>query len=195
MDGSRTVKTLAALVATMTVGAFVLRLLETAPIESPVARNLAAIETSSASPREIVLDTAIPIQSIKWSNIVIHRSAEDGDLAERCHFVVGSDGEIRLLRSTDLWKRQANGLHTYAIGRNYNADTIGICLIGDFARSGPSQQQFRRLMELVQTLQSMCNISADHVYLYRDLDARSDSPGAAFPVDVFSRYLLRPSPR
>lgn len=194
MDGSRTVKTLAVLVVTMTIGAFVLRLLETAPIESPVARNLAAVETPSTSPREIVLDTAVPIQSIKWSNIVIHRSAQDGDLAERCHFVVPNGGEIRL-RSTGLWKQQADGLQTYAPGRDYNADTIGICLIGDFARSGPSQGQFSQLVELVRTLQWMCNISSDHVYLYRNLDARSDSPGAAFPAEVFSRYLLRPSSR
>ena len=178
----------------MTVGTFALMVLETAPIR-PSATDLAAVELSPRGPGAEVFRTEVPVQAIKWRNIVVHASVADRrEMARRYHFLIGPDtaGAPDAVRATSLWKHQAEGYHVYIPGYDYNADSIGICLVGDFSRSGPSGVQFRALVSLVQTLQRACGISADHVYLHSDLDAVSRSPGEAFPVEAFTARLLRP---
>ena len=59
------------------------------------------------------------------------------------------------------------------------------------ARAHPRDQDTER-EPFVHTLQHVCRISADRVYLRRDLDARSLSPGRAFPAARFSAGLLDP---
>ena len=76
--------------------------------------------------------------------------------------------------------------------RDFNADSVGVCLAGDFSRRPPSPEQFELLVLLVLAVQLACNIPADHVYLHSDLDKRTDSPGRAFPVRQFAARLLRP---
>ena len=194
MLGSRTIKTLTALVAAMTVGAIGLLALETAPIR-PAGHNLAAVSNPADTHAKAVLDTDVPIQPIKWRNIVIHSSGPRGrDVARRCHFVIeakaSDDGQY--VGATILWKRQGSGNHVFVPGRDFNADSIGICLMGDFSSKAPGSGQFQALVKLVQALQQRCNVSADHVYLHSQLDAHSRSPGDAFPSETFASHLLRP---
>lgn len=188
MLGSRTIKTLTALLVSMTVGALVLMVLETSPGHPP-AEQLAAVSRSRTPIGGAIYDTVVPIQSIKWRNIVVHSSSAGGSgIEQRCHFVVQPDGRVA---ATDLWQRQLAGHHVYVPGRDFNADSIGICMVGDFSSRGPSQRQFDGLVELTRSLQGILLMPADRVYLHSHLAARSHSPGDAFPAMAFNDGLLR----
>jgi len=188
MPGSRTIKTLTALVVSLTIGAFALMMLETAPVEAP-AQHLAAVEAGNTEAGKVVRRTAVPLQPIKWRNIILHGSAaERGDILDRVHFLVADDGAIQ---PTLLWQRQQSGHHAYVAGRDFNADSIGICLIGDYSRRGPERRQFEAVADLTTTLQRMFRIPADRVYLQSDLERGRPSPGPAFPAARFNEMLLR----
>jgi len=170
----------------MTIGAFALMALETAPVTAP-ARDLAAIATTDAPCEQIIRRTDVPLQPIKWRNVIVHGSAAGRPgIAERCHFIVGGDGQIAL---TGLWRRQQSGHHVYVPGRDFNADSIGICLTGDFRHRPPPAVQLTALVDLTRTLQQMFRIPGDRVYLHSELDRNSRSPGAAFPAGLFNRSL------
>jgi len=195
MASTRTVQTLGALFATMVIGAVILMVMETAPVRPPVG-NLAAEEKPQEGLAAVVAQTDVPLQAIQWRNVVVHSTGggEPSDVAERCHFVIEQTGGDVRVRATDLWKGQRQGRHVVQLPwREFNSDSIGICLVGDFAYRQPSRQQFQALVELAQAVQRACAIPADHVYLHSDLDHRTGSPGAAFPGEAFSGSLLRPT--
>jgi len=189
MIGSRTIKTLVALLASMTIGAFVLMALETAPV-APRAELLAALAAPGDGVSQVVHDTAVPLQSVKWRTVVVHSSAEGNGIVRQCHFVVSKQGQVSC---TDLWRRQVSGRHIRVPGRDFNADSIAVCLVGDFSSSDEpiSQSQFNGLVSLTLALQRAFRIPAARVYLRRDLDAYSDSPGKAFPANAFDARLVR----
>ena len=188
MLGSRTIKILTALLVSMTVGAFALMVLETAPV-SPKAHHLAAVAAPLANPGSAIYETSVPLQPIKWRNVIVHASgSESPDITERCHFLVAQDGKVS---ATALWKRQLSGHHVYVPGRDFNADSIAVCLIGLFSQSPPEKNQLTALVKLVRTLQPAFQIPADRVYLLSELDAYTNSPGSAFPVQAFNRSLYR----
>ena len=189
MVRSRTIKVLFALLIAMTVGALALMVLQTNPIR-PAAQFAAIADANQPGPAEAVFDTAIPLQPTKWRNIVVHGSqAERRNVADQSHFVIGESGAVVV---TALWKQQVSGQHVWAAGRDWNTDSIGLCLMGDLSQRAPSSRQYRALLLLVRTLQEQFNVSADHVYLYRHLNVRTRSPGDAFPADHFSARLRRP---
>jgi hypothetical protein len=186
-------KTLVALVAAMTVGSIALILMETAPIRPPVA-DLSAVARPSDDFAQTVWRTAETVKVAKWRHLIVHTSAEPLDAEFNCHFVVERTArpDGGLLRATTLWNRQVNGNHVFTGGYNWNTDSIAILLVGDFSRTAPSAEQMAALLKLVQSLQQTCGITADRVYLARDIDPRSNSPGAAFPAQEFNDSLLRP---
>jgi hypothetical protein len=189
MPGSRTIKTLVALLMAMTIGAVALTLMQVAP---PIDM-LAAVATGEGGPAKVVHQTSVPIQPLQWRNIIIHASSEGRDIANRCHFIVNAEagGEGGFVATTDLWRGQAEGQHAFVAGYDYNSDSIGVCLNGDFSRNPPSREQYFALVSLVQYLQEYCNIKPANVYFYGQL-VRIDSPGKAFPNDFASR-LVNPS--
>jgi len=188
MFGSRTIKTLTALLVSMTLGALALMMLETAPVE-PSAQHLAAVAAPAGQAGRIVWDTEVPVQAIKWRMIVVHSSAGGAPgLGEQCHFIVAADGSIQ---PTDLWRRQMPGNHVHVPGRDFNSMSIGICLVGDFSSQAPPKQQLAALADLTRSLQRTLQISADRVYLHSDLDVAGASPGAAFPARAFDHNLYR----
>lgn len=194
MAGSRTIKSLTALVMAMTVGTFVLMFLELEadPLKAP-PDHLAAASASRDDTREVVLRTQIPLQPMKWSNVIVHASPHaDGLLARGCHFVVRPrpDATGRYVIATDRWDRQADGRHAFVAGYDYNRNSVGICLIGDFSSQPPGRDQFDAAVALVRQLRRQCGMSADHVYLARQLPLGEESSGKAFPVGLFE-YLVR----
>jgi len=193
MVGSRTIKVLVALVAAMTVGAFLLVLmLETGGPVLPRERDLAALRAGPEGLAPSVLDADVPHQPLKWRHIILHSAASRPDIAARCHFVITDSGRNieQCIRPTELWRRQMEGNHAFVPGYDYNATSLGICLEGDFSRQGPSARQFEAAVALTQALQQTFNIPRDRVFLYRDLTPRSASPGAAFPEGRFNGRLL-----
>jgi hypothetical protein len=186
-------KTLAALVVAMTMGSIALILMETAPIRPPVT-DLSAVARPTDEFAQAVWRTAETVKVAKWRHIVVHTSAEPLDPDFNCHFVVDrtprpDGGQVR---ATTLWNRQLNGNHVFATGYDWNADSVAVLLVGDFSRTPPSAEQMAALVNLVHSLQQTCGITAERVYLARDIDPRCGSPGAAFPAQQFNDSLLRP---
>lgn len=144
-----------------------------------------------------------PTTSHAWKYLVLHHSAGDAgsvdsidaDHRQRTdgagrhwlgigyHFVIGNgqgmpDG---LIEPTFRWREQLHGAH--AGGRNYNRDGIGVCLVGDFNKSPPSERQLAAARQLIGWLSRRYSIEASHVLRHGDV-AASDCPGRFFPADL-----------
>ncbi len=169
---------------------------------------IATSTTLAESDRESnLLRTARPIDRSRWQSIVIHHSGSpagdpqalhkrhvaDGLDGLGYHFVLGNgngmaDGVINV---SHRWNEQIPGQH--AIGENaawLNDRAIAICLIGNGDARPFTDVQVSRLVQLVQALQREFGISANRVYLHRDVaDVRS--PGQYFPAASFREQLVR----
>ncbi len=191
---SGTIKTLAALAGAMTVGAGVLILLETEPARPTIPLSLQAVKADrTGGERAIVRNTEVPLQYIKWRNIVIHDAPRaDAAVARGCHFLIGDDHSQgrAAIQATRLWRRQQDGDHIFVPGYSFNDNSIGVCLLRDCGRQPPTAEQFVALVNLVQALQVTFQIPPDHVYLHSDL-TEEDCPGRLFPHEAF-RANLRP---
>jgi hypothetical protein len=116
----------------------------------------------------------------KWDYIVIHHSASatgsiaiiDREHKEKgwdgigYHFLVGnghgmSDGEID---PTPRWPIQKWGAHTKTPDNRFNEHGIGICMVGNFDLTQPSQAQVKSVAKLVAYLMKTYNISPANVY-------------------------------
>ena len=190
MGGSRTVKTLTVLLVAMTLGALALMMLETEPVR-PAAQPLAVLSPPPAGPAQVIYETSVPLQRDAWRYVVIHAAgSSDAPAASQCHLRIEPDGKGGWkVDATPHWAKQQPSTHVTGFWQNAS---IGVCLIGDFSRQAPDREQFNLLVDLVNTLQEVCKIPADKVYLYSDLVSRSTSPGEAFPAAKFASRLLRP---
>lgn len=146
-----------------------------------------------------------PIASHAWKHLVLHHSAGgegsvasiDADHRQRTdragrpwlgigyHFVIGNgqgmpDG---LIEPTFRWREQLHGAH--AGSRDYNRDGIGICLVGDFSKSPPSERQVAAARQLIAWLCRRYSIEASHVLRHGDV-AASDCPGRFFPAELLT---------
>jgi len=138
----------------------------------------------------------------KWKYIVIHHSGGDTgneEIFDRCHkgwgwrgvgydFVIGNghgspDGAIEV---TFRWEKQLVGAHAGV--KEYNEHGIGICLVGNFERSYPTQKQMQSLVALVSYLQVKCHIPAHHILGHRHIK-NTKCPGKNFPYYRFLSLL------
>ena len=106
------------------------------------------------------------------------------------HFVIGNghgcqDGEIQI---GPRWNHQQPAAAPPGVD-HIEPTCISICIVGDFDHSMPTPIQFRRLTELVMTLQSQFRIGADKVILLSDTPTPS-SVGRYFPVTAFREQIL-----
>ena len=144
----------------------------------------------------------IRVRPRRWKNIVIHHSGADrGTLrgmdryhrVERrmenglaYHFVIGngkgiSDGKIE---TGTRWKRQLNGGHLAST--RLNSNSIGICLVGNFEQSRPTQKQIESLQALCTYLSRMCSIGESRIQSHRQINPRpTKCPGKYFPMNRF----------
>lgn len=162
---------------------------------SPVASAPAVAVSSQAA---LVPHPAQPERD--WKTIVLHHSAtRGGDVAtidaehrkhrDRSgnpwlgigyHFVVGNgqkmaDGEVQ---ATFRWHKQLPGAH--AGNRDHNDNGIGVCLIGNFDQSPPTDRQVAAVRGLVKALAERYDISRDGLVRHSDVQATL-CPGKLFP--------------
>jgi hypothetical protein len=191
MYAPRTVKTLCALFFAMTLGALVLWMMDDGPIRSP--GHLAAVAVAEDAPLAVISQTQRPLSPRKWTRIIVHGSREGEAIVENCHFVVEPSGTPDCplgVRAGGAWLAQQESAHVPGAGHEWNKGAIGVCLRGDFSRTPPSAEQWQMLIKLVTDLQQQFSVPPDRVFLYSELSARSDSPGAAFPFRQFNDSLL-----
>ncbi len=142
-----------------------------------------------------------------WQYIILHHSASKQDSLETIdryhrevrgwdgcgyHFVIGNgtlsgDGEIEV---SQRWLEQKHGAHTKVAGYpEYNQYGIGICLVGDFEETRPTELQVRAARALVAYLAAHYSIPLDHITTHGKLaHGRTRCPGRYFPED----FILRP---
>jgi len=188
------INTMVALLGALTLGTLALIFLETDPIRPQVISLMAGGRSPKTDdPQAFIHDTEVPVQPMQWMNIVVHATGGEGAAAtSQCHFLLEADSAAAPhLRASKLWRRQRPAPHMAGTSPAFNDASIAICLVGDFSARPPSERQFRRLIDLVRSLQQICHVPRSQVYLYRDLDTRSDSPGQAFSAVRFNAGLLR----
>ncbi len=137
-----------------------------------------------------------------WTAVVIHHSAtkygsaatfdrwhKEGNLWEGVgyDFVIGNgtnsgDGEVEV---TFRWRNQETGAHCGRTPGNWaNKDAVGICLVGNFNHTLPTERQMQSLVKLLRFLQSRYRIPKSHVYGHRTTPGAraTDCPGKRFPM-------------
>ncbi|MCK4997953.1 MAG: N-acetylmuramoyl-L-alanine amidase [Anaerohalosphaera sp.] len=151
---ARTAKVLVSLVASMTIGAFVLMALDKQAI-SAGAFSLASYTTlnpvdQAANPVETALTS--------WDSVEIYC---DRNNSSDSHFAVlnnfGKDGTIR---STTNWKKQKTCLTLSDI--NNASKTIRVCIVTSTG-SQPTDSQIKRAAALVENLSRKCDISPNQI--------------------------------
>ncbi|MBC8482028.1 MAG: N-acetylmuramoyl-L-alanine amidase [Planctomycetes bacterium] len=144
-----------------------------------------------------------------WTAIVIHHSATasgNATMFDKWHrennhwdgvgydFVVANgsdsgDGEVEV---TFRWKQQRVGAHCGGTPGNWaNEKGIGICLVGDFNKTQPSQRQMQSLLRLVRFLKGRYHIGLDRIYGHGTTPGArvTDCPGKNFPMSSFKSKL------
>lgn len=100
------------------------------------------------------------------------------------HYIILPDETIQRGRP-----ETCRGAHT----QGYN-ESIGICLIGDFSlkhhngESGaqkPTAEQMNALTKLTKLLRFKYDISLSNIYLHKELNSKTECPGADFPTKDF----------
>ena len=151
-----------------------------------------------------MVDWTPTVAERKWRFIIVHHSATSaGDAAKfdrdhrdrgwdglGYHFVIGNgtmsgDGEIEI---GPRWAQQKHGAHTKVRGHpEYNELGVGICLVGNFNETRPSQAQRQSLVALVRGLMQRYHIPKSRV-LGHGMLAPTDCPGKQFDYqDLFNR--------
>ncbi len=155
-----------------------------------------------------------PVVSLRpWTNIVLHHTATAGGdvptidaehrrrkdaqgrhwLGIAYHFVIGNgqgmaDGEIE---PTFRWWRQIDGAHAGTTA--HNAQSIGICLVGDFSTQPPTHEQLLAARRLVSALGVRFQLQRGNVLEHRTIRA-TECPGRAFSLtDVLTDFPLQPA--
>lgn len=147
----------------------------------------------------------INVRTSNWKRIVVHHSAikyGNAKIYDRAHqrrnmknglayhFVIGNgidsgDGEIEI---GPRWKKQLLGGHV----KNYqiNLTAIGICLVGNFQATHPTQRQLAAFTQLMDWLRSDVTPEAKQFAGHRDLRGEQTiCPGKNFPlVAMHERY-------
>jgi hypothetical protein len=179
------------------------RVLAKAPAEPPQKPDLGA-PASLVPAHDPAWEVSIPPPPWRW--IVIHHSATDKGCAASFdawhrngrhwdelgyHFVIGNgtqsgDGEVEV---GSRWPKQKHGAHC-RVGDNeeYNYFGIGICLVGNFERSRPTDGQLAALCRLVDYLAATYHIDDSHIIGHGTVDY-TRCPGRGFPMDTLLSRL------
>lgn len=158
------------------------------------------------------LDRTAPKRG-KWKRIVIHHTATNVDDAMNIHrvhkidrgwknglayhFVISNgsrkakDGEIHV---GGRWKGQQDGGHVKRL--QWNKESIGICLIGNFETRKPTAAQLKSLEGLCRYLSKRTGIPNAMITTHKRLHVgHTACPGKYFPFDSFIKRMAikRPS--
>ena len=135
--------------------------------------------------------------SREWNFIVIHHSASDSGNAvnfDKLHrevngwsrglgydFVIGNgngsgNGQIEV---GPRWIKQIDGAHAGV--KKYNRFGIGICLVGNFENTRPTNEQISSLISLIKFFQERYNIPSENVILHKHVKTTA-CPGSTFSI-------------
>jgi len=163
MQQSQTVKTLFALVISMTIGTFALVLLQTDPIREPAFMTGSAKENPAKYSHVIRAD--VPVIADDWDKIIYHTNPGIENTDEAFHFIISfSPIDGVSVAATDLWKTQRTAEHPVSAGYNLNSKSIRICLNIPDNTQQTNDEVHKALKDLCGILQDTCDINNDMVY-------------------------------
>ncbi len=186
------------LVAALTATTALLLALSPQPLLPDSSSSLLAVDSPHAL--DAIFQTQAAVQANRWQYVYVHHSRTpagsaaalaqlNGGLGD--HFVIGNgngcvDGEIQI---GQRWNHQLSATPPQGADE-IDPACISICLVGDFDQAEPTRSQFRRLSQLVATLQQRFNVPASHVLLV-EAGQTPASIGRQFPADSFRGELAR----
>jgi hypothetical protein len=145
-------------------------------------------------------------KSNSWEWIVVHHSATPTGGAAAFdkmhkakgwdelgyHFVIGNGSDTRdgQVEVGSRWPKQKWGAHTKTPDNRFNEHGIGICLVGNFDVSHPTDAQLKSLAKLVSYLMKTYHIPADHVLGHRDCKS-TDCPGKYMNIAQVRQLSVR----
>ena len=177
------------------------RITHSYPSESKVVQPK-TIPTPKNTYKNIPEDWLPPSQLEKrWTAIVIHHSGtKNGNAAifDKWHrqgkhwegvgydFVIGNgtdsaDGEVEV---TFRWRKQQTGAHCKTPNNWANESAVGICLVGNFNDTTPTNRQIQSLVKLIGFLQDRYRIPKSRIYGHNNTPGAkvTDCPGKKFPM-------------
>ena len=120
-----------------------------------------------------------------WQWVVVHHSATEGGGAKRFdhmhrvdngwdelgyHFVIGNGSETPdgYVEVGSRWTKQKHGAHAKTPDNRFNELGVGICLVGNFEQTAPTQKQLQSLAVLTAYLMDRYDIPANRVIGHTD---------------------------
>jgi len=184
----------------MTSVSALLLALEPGPMAPLSGVSLRSIDDGGSAAADRLFETP---ESLDWRAIVIHDSGSQVGSSQSInrvhdelgrgglgyHFVInnGSDEVDGLIEVGYRWQKQMIGAYLDGAGADwYHKHAIGICLVGDADRSGPTEAQQRELVWLVRQLQRRYDLPADRVMV--QVGETGASP--MFPETSFRAQLI-----
>ena len=183
-------------------------------ISARTAQGLSGARETGAQPESGSDRWLADVSEIGWQYLVIHHSgtaagsvasihadhrrrvdaAGNPWLGIGYHFVIGNgqgmpDGHVE---ATFRWKEQIHGAHSGNAA--VNARGVGICLIGNFENSSPSEKQIQSLKQLVAELSRRHNIPEERLLGHSDVKSTS-CPGKNFDFQEIRRVMAKRSSR
>lgn len=130
--------------------------------------------------------------------IIIHHSAffQTTDLQNACkhieqshlnrgysaigyHFLIGKNGDI-------AYGRPINYIGAHC--KNFNTNSVGICLIGNFEEEHPTNEQYQSLSKLIKHLKKYFINTQARIYRHKSLNATL-CPGKNFSIEKLYKIL------
>ncbi len=175
-------------------------------VTQPVVTKRVVIKKTSSTPAEWTPPSYL---EKRWTAIVIHHSATNyGNAAifDKWHkenhnwngvgydFVIGNgtdstNGEVEV---TFRWREQQTGAHCGGTQNNWaNEEAVGICLVGNFNETEPSERQMQSLVKLVRFLQKRYGINKNRIFGHKDTPGAhpTECPGSMFPMTRLKSIL------
>ncbi len=175
---------------------------------APVAAAGAKGPSSSLSASVQRTIESAPVAPHRWKYIVIHHSGTDEGTLKSLdryhreerhmenglayHFLIGNghgmgDGEIAV---GNRWREQLDGGHLRSEEQNKIA--LGVCLIGNFDNTRPTEKQLRSLEYLIRALLKRCELPVRAVKTHHQINiVRTECPGKKFPEQAFLTRLKK----
>jgi hypothetical protein len=172
------------------------------PPPRPPVQPLPPVAATPGVPRDWV-----PVAAAnQWNWIVIHHSATSIGGAARInkwhrdkgwdelgyHFVIGNgtdtpNGQVEV---GSRWPKQKWGAHAKTPDNQFNEHGIGICLVGNFDLTRPSDAQMKSLARLVTYLMRTYRVPADHIIGHSDTKP-TECPGRNLHVATLRRMCAQ----
>lgn len=146
-------------------------------------------------------DWKADVSESSWEFIIIHHSATESGSVDSIdqehrrrkdsvgnpwlgigyHFVIGNGNGMTdgVVEPTFRWNEQIHGAHSG--NAVFNSRGIGICLIGDFEKTSPTNAQLKSVRELVKVLASRHRITRENLMGHASVKATA-CPGKHFPL-------------